>query len=454
MNYTCERFNLQDGELDAIEKAQISLEGLHAELALLERKLPASIRQETTASFHHHSAAVWPTCLWLSHRAWESVTFTPESRHWGNKLKELENKRDDRDRLQEELGSLISRRRRVGQQSAPVMKVPVDLLARIFLLCLPEADFIIPNPLEAPLLLCRVCRIWKDTAIDTPRLWASLSIPKNGAWRDKTWVSCLKKWLDRSREASSLSLGIFFPMHLHHSIDHYIIQSIFVTAPRWRHVRLNMSDHLLNFMVNTPLPNLQTLEIERDTALFYFSIGTEQAPELQSISLLTPVLHPDSLAIPWQQLTHFSSNCPMDVDKHIKLLLLCPLITSYGMSLDNLHFRGSQLDNRKRITISHLTSLRIVSLCDRAMGDFLDSLELHCLSELALIAAEGNKHNWLGAVEGWPKLQVLALVNDSRCTLRSLRVEGCISEETIDSARRLIPSLSSVYFSADGTPSV
>ena len=69
--------------------------------------------------------------------------------------------------------------------------------------------------------------------------------------------------------------------------------------------------------------------------------------------------------------------------------------------------------------------------------------------ELALIAAEGNEHNWLGAVEGWPKLQVLALVNDSRCTLRTLRVEGWISEETMDSARRLIPSLSCVYFNAD-----
>ena len=192
------------------------------------------------------------------------------------KLKELENKRDDRDRLQKELGSPISRRRRMNQESAPVMKVPLDLLARIFLLvCLPDADFIAYG------------KIQQLIPHAFGRLFQSLRMAHGGI------------------VARPLQRRIFFPMHLHRSIDH-IIQPIFVTAPRWRHVRLNMSRHLLNVMVNTPLPNPHTLEIERDTALL------DRSRTSARVALDLPSNASPSSGFACHTIAHFSSKCPME----------------------------------------------------------------------------------------------------------------------------------------------
>ncbi|KAF7363894.1 hypothetical protein MSAN_01047400 [Mycena sanguinolenta] len=54
---------------------------------------------------------------------------------------------------------------------------PPETLAEIFLFCLPfhrGGHPIIPNPNEAPLVLCAVCRQWRNIALDTPYLWRSL----------------------------------------------------------------------------------------------------------------------------------------------------------------------------------------------------------------------------------------------------------------------------------------
>ncbi|KAJ7286491.1 hypothetical protein C8J57DRAFT_1287801 [Mycena rebaudengoi] len=53
---------------------------------------------------------------------------------------------------------------------------PPELTSQIFLHCLPDTEFIAPNPTSAPLLLGRVCRYWRTVSWATPRLWSSLRI--------------------------------------------------------------------------------------------------------------------------------------------------------------------------------------------------------------------------------------------------------------------------------------
>ncbi|KAJ7115345.1 hypothetical protein C8R44DRAFT_539681, partial [Mycena epipterygia] len=53
----------------------------------------------------------------------------------------------------------------------PVLTVPYELIARIFLLCLPPDGRVKPSPRAAPLLLVQICRNWRQIALGTKQLW-------------------------------------------------------------------------------------------------------------------------------------------------------------------------------------------------------------------------------------------------------------------------------------------
>lgn len=61
-------------------------------------------------------------------------------------------------------------------------RLPVELLIKIFMLCLPSTSTGLcdamptPHPKIAPLLLCQVCRLWRGVARTTPFLWTRLNL--------------------------------------------------------------------------------------------------------------------------------------------------------------------------------------------------------------------------------------------------------------------------------------
>ncbi|TDL13631.1 hypothetical protein BD410DRAFT_735089 [Rickenella mellea] len=63
-------------------------------------------------------------------------------------------------------------RRRVFKRNY-INDLPFELLAKIFLFCLP-ITFPRPSRREAPLLLGRVCRVWRSVSLHTPQLWAQI----------------------------------------------------------------------------------------------------------------------------------------------------------------------------------------------------------------------------------------------------------------------------------------
>ncbi|KAL5521300.1 hypothetical protein ACEPAG_9223 [Sanghuangporus baumii] len=51
-----------------------------------------------------------------------------------------------------------------------------ELLSMVFEYCLPEDDLPTDNPSVSPRLLTHVCRLWREVAFATPRLWARLDL--------------------------------------------------------------------------------------------------------------------------------------------------------------------------------------------------------------------------------------------------------------------------------------
>ncbi|KIK68001.1 hypothetical protein GYMLUDRAFT_36810 [Collybiopsis luxurians FD-317 M1] len=76
-------------------------------------------------------------------------------------------------------GTGLSRQTSPGPSSAPLIHhLPVEILTEIFLFCLssPSEKVSVSCSQEMPLVLSFICREWRSLALNTPRLWSSLSI--------------------------------------------------------------------------------------------------------------------------------------------------------------------------------------------------------------------------------------------------------------------------------------
>ncbi|KAG1797258.1 hypothetical protein EV424DRAFT_1280114, partial [Suillus variegatus] len=56
---------------------------------------------------------------------------------------------------------------------ACIRSVPLatEVLCHIFIHCLPQTDYMLPNSKSPPMLLTRICRRWREVAVDMPLLW-------------------------------------------------------------------------------------------------------------------------------------------------------------------------------------------------------------------------------------------------------------------------------------------
>ncbi|KAJ7623502.1 hypothetical protein FB45DRAFT_925825 [Roridomyces roridus] len=70
----------------------------------------------------------------------------------------------------------------------PALTLPSEVISTIFLFSLPDDEFIAPKPNEAPLSLISICKRWRVIAVNTPAVWASLSI-------DITWLPAMDDWI-------------------------------------------------------------------------------------------------------------------------------------------------------------------------------------------------------------------------------------------------------------------
>ncbi|KAK7001462.1 hypothetical protein R3P38DRAFT_2649592, partial [Favolaschia claudopus] len=84
-------------------------------------------------------------------------------------------------------------------------RLPQDILAEIFLACLPTTHDAVMSPTEPPLLLGRICSRWRSIAFAFPRLWSSLHIYLRFVDAHEKRVAAVDEWLKR---ASPLPLSI------------------------------------------------------------------------------------------------------------------------------------------------------------------------------------------------------------------------------------------------------
>ncbi|KAF7348267.1 F-box domain-containing protein [Mycena sanguinolenta] len=192
---------------------------------------------------------------------------------------------------------------------SPMRRIPQDVLLEIFFSCLPTEHNALIDPAQAPLILGRVSRHWREVAYSTPMVWSSIHIPAlnyhitppNLLLRFERLVEA---WLERSAPCP-LSISIF-DQHFYgdHFEEHPVIIQLLPVSQRLRYLAL-MGDvkffRPLLRLGSADLPLLKRLRIKSTK-------GSLECPNMFHISTLedvalrtcTPV---DPPSLPFQCLT-------------------------------------------------------------------------------------------------------------------------------------------------------
>ncbi|KAJ7474722.1 hypothetical protein FB451DRAFT_1246432 [Mycena latifolia] len=81
----------------------------------------------------------------------------------------------------------------------PILTIPTELTAKIFVDCLPDHGRVWPSAEMAPLLLVQVCRSWREIALGTGDLWKSADVSFESNSRPYTNVCrILSRWFPRA----------------------------------------------------------------------------------------------------------------------------------------------------------------------------------------------------------------------------------------------------------------
>jgi hypothetical protein len=200
--------------------------------------------------------------------------------------------------------TLVNRdgRLRLGAPRRHILAMPPELLAEIFFFCLPfdEAMLVDPNPDNAPLVLCAVCRQWRSIALTTPKLWSSICIDCD-LWAKSSaalHVEFCRNWISRA-QSTPLMIQLYSTVP---DAAVYSLEIIGEVSQQWRNIEIG--DNLsFSLPVDGKYPLLELLSISSpppDRPILSF----RDAPRLRAVFIST---YTTRIQLPWHQLTRFNT---------------------------------------------------------------------------------------------------------------------------------------------------
>lgn len=288
---------------------------------------------------------------------------------------------------------------------SPIRRVPTDVLHTIFFHCLPTGHDPIISAREAPLLLTRICRVWRQTAFTSPSLWAKIYITfsDEGSHFDpqisygltkqhlsntlRLRCSAVEQWLSRSG-ACPLSISILYTndkwvffddQYPGNSTNTLMLFSILARfSSRWQKLKLKMPIEVYRILeAMVPVSKLSALTTFRASFTRQVTgnlpgdgqeISFFDSPNLATLSVTMPELWKgfrsmSSITSPnLTTLTDLSINRGISAPEAISLLQNCPNLECLALNLegDSNHTATSSLPLRNMISLPLLHSVSIV----------------------------------------------------------------------------------------------
>ncbi|KAH8118141.1 hypothetical protein DFH11DRAFT_1572618, partial [Phellopilus nigrolimitatus] len=285
-----------------------------------------------------------------------------------------------------------------NQSSHPIQHLPPEILSIIFWYSIPlRSGFVEPSIRRSPLLLCRVCKKWRDLAERTPELWSSISLFLLRPY--VTAIQAFEKWIAMSGNCP-LSIKVVVLTHFGdawHPLMSFI-EEIAKQSHRWLVADISVPSCYMQKLLANEAPILQKLVLadplietggessrlwERRTFKLSAAPALRQLILKQPLRILPSIIHPitsihfDAFTLP--QVSDLLDGCPQLEDLAIKFK-------------EVLVFSGPDI-----WTLPRLRSLRVClhyANC-REMGKFLDYLRLPSLRSLTVDGLRIARHHHL-----------------------------------------------------------
>ncbi|KAK7065045.1 hypothetical protein R3P38DRAFT_3383422 [Favolaschia claudopus] len=287
---------------------------------------------------------------------------------------------------------------------SPMRLAPDDILREIFLACLPSATNALMDPKEAPLLFGHICRHWRDIALSTPMLWASIHIPltvRAGIELSAATI-ILERWLKLSG-GCPLAISLYSDDYESSLDPRHIVSMVLDVASRLRRLSLRGPFHIFLPLLSLgpdSLPCLSRLELSDsthpDTQIFKDhpeAMNIIQLPSLTGISMLSAGMDYDLLSLRWSQLTSltlFQHNYAspeesgyFDGNKALEILRRCPNLRRCSLTITELDLNHCALSSDSaHISLPFLESLTLTG--DFRLSSWNSKLSLPKLSYLCI----------------------------------------------------------------------
>ncbi|KAF8630412.1 hypothetical protein AX15_002963 [Amanita polypyramis BW_CC] len=306
--------------------------------------------------------------------------------------------------------------------------MPIEIVQKIFLHCLPNDEYTRPDRRSAPLLLTQVCSSWRDVALKTPRLWNSLWIQLSRSNVDRR-LNTMATWLQRSA-ACTLSLYAqvqstgLDPVHLF-----FLLLEAY--RPRWKDLRLVLPLNWARLAIRILSRATPLLEV------FRIRVAKSQDSFLQALQtsfILTDTLAPRLRHLSWgitglqrlpclprlSQLEELDIDYELSASECVGILRECHnLVSCEFWKITDI---SNSFNTKFPVTLS---KLRYISLHSTVgAGVLLDFLTLPALVRLkiAFIGSAGGQNLW--SQSGFNNF-----VARSACSLRDLIMQDVLSSE-------------------------
>ncbi|KAG7089081.1 hypothetical protein E1B28_010790 [Marasmius oreades] len=265
---------------------------------------------------------------------------------------------------------------------SPFRRVPPEIWRLVFSCCLPGSDFPVRTITEAPLLLTRICRSWREIALTTPGLWNAIhiNIARKPPRFDDVWytkmrarICGVKRWLERSgslplRISLSVSFGttvndwnrssrvytVERPPGPHSSMTPEELAAdlaalLLPYSSRWQTLSLNyIPPSILEMLLGdgVDLSVLQKISFEgaglsNESALLSRLLQKARSCTILHINdhILRGLMYPASF---WARLTQLNTSIPMPANHFLSALAaLCPSLTTCTVQFARLPRAGT-----------------------------------------------------------------------------------------------------------------
>ncbi|KAJ7253503.1 hypothetical protein C8J57DRAFT_1659580 [Mycena rebaudengoi] len=165
-------------------------------------------------------------------------------------LDDLARKRDDLTEFIDAHLALVS----------PVRRLPDDVVREIFVASLPKNRNCAISTKESPLLLCTICQSWRNLALSTPRMWASIHIVAPLSDKTERMINTVHAWLARSG-ALPLSISLIVSQSTFPRPDaSSLVTALILYSLRWKHIRFILPPFQLKPLSSLSPEDLPILE--------------------------------------------------------------------------------------------------------------------------------------------------------------------------------------------------